>query len=103
MPFETEAQVAERKVAKARRAKELAARQRELLLEVQAAHLQRLRSHIVRGLTELGALLGGMSPRAAFEVARRPGFPRARALGDRTQLWLVAEVLHWLGEQGAVE
>lgn len=95
MPFERDEDAAARRAAKAQRAKELAARQQELDDALQAKLLLTFSAQFIRGYEELAALLH-VSPRAAFDIARKDNFPRPRSISQAVRLWRTADVLAWV-------
>jgi hypothetical protein len=101
MPFETEAQAAERKAKKAEQSRALFARQQELQRAVEERLLLNLSAQYIRGYDELAALLR-VSARAAVDVSKQPGFPRPKnPLGDRVKLWRTDAVIQWIDAQEA--
>lgn len=95
MPYENETERQARLMAKKARAKELAERRRVIDERVEAAALTTLRTQYLGNLTEVAALLGGISERTAADIVRRPDFPKARRVGDRIKLWPTKAVIDW--------
>lgn len=99
MPYEGPEDAAARRAARAERARELAARQRELDDAIQARLLLALTSQYLKGVAEVGAVLR-VSTRAAQAIVARPDFPRPKSpTGDRIRLWKTSAVLDWLDRQ----
>lgn len=99
MPFETDAARALRVSVKKARVKELAERQRELDERINAATLTTLRAQYLGNLTEVAALLGGISVRTAADIVRRSDFPRAKIVSPRVKLHSTSAVLAWVAAQ----
>lgn len=99
MPYETIDGRNARQQAKKSRAKELAEQQRELQRSVEAATLTTLRAQYLRSLSEIAALLGGISERTAADITRRPDFPRPKNISGRVRLYETRAVLAWISMQ----
>jgi len=102
MPFETEGQAAERKAAKAQRARKVFERQQAARRAAEEEQLVLLSSVYVRGFDELAALLR-VSSRTAHDIARKPGFPKPKIPGDNVRLWKTTDVVAWIDAQEAGE
>jgi predicted DNA-binding transcriptional regulator AlpA len=98
MPFELEAQAAERKAVKAARARELAQQRQTREDHIRAQVLAQHAAHFARGYVDLAALLH-VSERLVQEIAAREDFPRPKVIGDRVKLWSVSEVVEWISRQ----